>query len=284
MNDAEIALPGGRTVGYADYGSPEHTAVLWCHGGPGSRLEPLAGAEDARKAGYRFIGIDRPGYGRSTPQSNRTIGGWTPDALAVADHLGIQEFAVVGVSTGGAYALALAANAADRVLGVVACCALTDMRWREGRAMMTEPLNAGIWKAGGRDKALALATTLLGEDGSKMFAQQGAPLAPADMKLLADPAWLTAMGSGMREMFAHGVVGYVDDRLADGPGWGTFDVAHIRCPVVVLHGGADTIVPVAQARHTARIVPGARLRIHDTEGHLSVIGKVVEALEELGRR
>ncbi len=111
MKDDQLPLPDGRTVGYADYGSPEHTAVLWCHGGPGSRLEPQALAANASKAGLRLIGIDRPGYGRSTPQPGRTIGSWTPQALAVADRLGIERFAVVGVSTGGAYALALAANA-----------------------------------------------------------------------------------------------------------------------------------------------------------------------------
>ena len=68
----------------------------------------------------------------------RSIADWVPDGLAVADHLGIERFVAVGVSTGGAYSLALAANAPDRVLGVVACCALTDMRWAEGKAKIME--------------------------------------------------------------------------------------------------------------------------------------------------
>lgn len=42
-------------------------------------------------------------------------------------------------------------------------------------------------------------------------------------------------------------------------GYMDYDVATVRCPVVVLHGEADTIVPVAHARHTAAIVPGATL-------------------------
>jgi pimeloyl-ACP methyl ester carboxylesterase len=54
------------------------------------------------------------------PRPGRTIAGWVPEALAVAGHLGIGMFAVVGTSTGGAYALALAALAPQRVLGVVA--------------------------------------------------------------------------------------------------------------------------------------------------------------------
>ena len=200
MPDGEIELRDGRTVGYADYGAAADKAVLWCHGGPGSRVEPQPVAEDASKAGFRLIGIDRPGYGRSTPQPGRTIADWTRDALAVADHLRIERFAAVGVSTGGAYALALAAQAPERVLGAVACCALTDMRWGEGRAMMTGELNAGIWNARDRDTAMKLAVANLGADGSKMLTQQGPPLAPSDMALFADPAWLASMGNGMREI------------------------------------------------------------------------------------
>jgi pimeloyl-ACP methyl ester carboxylesterase len=101
----------------------------------------------ASEAGLRIIGIDRPGYGLSTPQPGRTIAGWVPEALAVADHLGIGQFAAVGISTGGAYALALAALAPARVLGVVACCSMTDMRWPEGRATMSWPHVQAVWEA-----------------------------------------------------------------------------------------------------------------------------------------
>jgi pimeloyl-ACP methyl ester carboxylesterase len=106
--------------------------VLWCHGGPGSRLEPAYLRREASEAGLRIIGIDRPGYGLPAPQPGRTIADWVTEALAVAGHLGIGQFAAVGISTGGAYALALAALAPERVLGVVACCSMTDMRWPEG--------------------------------------------------------------------------------------------------------------------------------------------------------
>ena len=52
------------------------TAVLWCHGGPGSRLEPAAFAPDAAKAGFEYIGIDRPGYGcRRRSRSGRSLTG-----------------------------------------------------------------------------------------------------------------------------------------------------------------------------------------------------------------
>jgi len=104
---------------------------------------------------------------------------------------------------------------------------------------------------------------------------------PADISLLTNPDWLMSLVGSLREMFAQGVAGYTDDRLADGPGWGTFDVAAIRCPVTVLHGGSDTIVPVAHAHHTAKIVPGAKLRIVGELGHFSIAAEVVGAVREL---
>ena len=142
-----IRRADSRAVGFADYGSPAATAVLWCHGGPGSRAEPAHLAPQARRAGLRIIGVDRPGYGLSTPQPGRTIAGWVPDALAVADHLGIGQFVTVGTSTGGAFALALAAVAPERVLGVVARCSMTDARWPEGRATMSRPHTHAVWDA-----------------------------------------------------------------------------------------------------------------------------------------
>jgi hypothetical protein len=84
VQDQTIRLAGGRTVGFADYGIADATAVLWCHGGPGSRLEPAYLRREASEAGLRIIGIDRPGYGLSAPQPGRTIAGWVPEALAVA--------------------------------------------------------------------------------------------------------------------------------------------------------------------------------------------------------
>ena len=65
--------PGGPTVGFADSGPPERAAALWCHGGPGSRLEPSPMVGAATTAGFRLVGVDRPGYGLSPPQPGRTI-------------------------------------------------------------------------------------------------------------------------------------------------------------------------------------------------------------------
>jgi pimeloyl-ACP methyl ester carboxylesterase len=236
----------------------------------------------AAEAGLRIIGIDRPGYGLSAPRPGRTIAGWVPEALAVADHLGIAMFAAVGISTGGAFALALAALAPKRVLGVVACCSMTDMRWPEGRATMSRPHAHAVWEAPDRAAALAAAADALGENGSKMRGGgMTAALAPSDVALFLDPEWMKETMAEFPAMFAHGMQGYTDDRLADGAGWVTFDVTSIQCPVTVLHGGSDRMVDVIHARHTAELVPGADLVIFDDLGHFSIVTKVVPAITSL---
>jgi pimeloyl-ACP methyl ester carboxylesterase len=286
MSDGTIMSADGRTIGYAQYGDADGIGVLWSHGGPGSRLEPKGFGDAASAAGLRLIGIDRPGYGLSTPQPGRTIGGWVSDALAVADHLRLDRFYTVGVSTGGAYALAVAAAAPDRVIGTVACCAMTDMSNEAARATMLAGA-LDLWNAPDRDGAIAAAIEQYGEDGSRMLSgpDDGEPivLAPADMAMLADPENLEEWLASIPAQFAHGVEGYTDDRLADGPGWGTFDVGSVACPVTVLHGAADTLVDPMQALHTAALIPHAELRIVDDLGHLSAAAEVVPVIVDMQR-
>ena len=278
MNSATLTRPDGRTAGFCDFGPRGAKPVIWCHGGPGCRREPEYFAPAAVAAGFRLIGIDRPGYGLSTPQPGRTIGGWVDDALAVADRLGVHEFATVGVSTGGAHALARAAST-RRVIGTVACCALTDMRWPEGRPWL--PACEEIWSAPSRDAALAIVETQFGAHGERVGSRDAIPLAPSEERLFADPVWRRLWSEHVREWFVQGAAGYADDRLADRSGWHTFDVTRIACPVTVLQGTSDTLVPVTQARYTQRIVPGATLELRDGRGRGNLIGEVVPTLSAL---
>ncbi len=274
-------MPDRRIVGFADFGNPGHTAVLWCHGGPGCRLGPAYVAPAAVDEGIRLIGIDRPGYGLSIPQPGRGISDWVEDALAVADHLGIDSFATIGLSTGGAYALAVAALAADRVTGAVVCCSMTDMRHVPARNTMSRPHALAVWEAGDRDAAMAAAEASHGIDGTKIIESADGPaLPPTDQAMLQD-LWGQHWMAALPEMFAHGVEGYTDDRLADGDGWTTFNVNDIACPVIVLHGSADVIADPIHARHTSSIVANAELHIVPGAGHFSIEDHIIPTLTDL---
>jgi pimeloyl-ACP methyl ester carboxylesterase len=280
--DGTVVVGDGRAVGFATFGEPGGTPVLWCHGAPGSRLEPSYLENEAVGADLLLVGIDRPGYGSSVPQPGRTIGGWTSDAVAVADALSIDTFVAVGESTGGAYALALGVLVPDRVLGVVACCAMTDMRWVPARDTMSAIHTHAVWDAPDRDAALAAAVLAHGAGGSKMLdGGMAAALAPSDAALFADPVWMRHAMAGFPAMFASGLEGYADDRLADRDGWTEFDVTTITCPVTVLHGGMDKICSVVNARHTAEIVLAARLVVYEDLGHFSIVTRLIPAIIDI---
>ena len=102
--------------------------ILWQHGTPntGAPPEPLFPA--AAERGIRWVSYDRPGYGGSTPLEGRNVASATADIARIADALGIGQFAVLGHSGGGPYALACGALLAERVLGVVCISGLAPFQ------------------------------------------------------------------------------------------------------------------------------------------------------------
>ena len=111
MIDRLLDVSGGRTLGFTEIGSSDAPVAFYFHGAPGGRLE-LATFDDAFAAvGVRVVTPDRPGYGTSTPQPGRTTAAWADDVAALADHLGVDRFAVMGLSSGGPYAVACAVAA-----------------------------------------------------------------------------------------------------------------------------------------------------------------------------
>ena len=164
--DKTIKAQDGRTISFADFGEENKITAFYCHGGPGSRNAAKGNAVKDTENLIRYIGIDRPGYGSTSPLPGRTINDWTNDLDQIADHLNIEKFYMIGVSTGGSYSLATAARFPERVLVVLVCCGMSDMRWASKNATMV-----GVEQYVGlsREEAYELAVKDMGEDGSKML-------------------------------------------------------------------------------------------------------------------
>ena len=66
---------------------------------PEPSSEALLGGPEGSKGNFdkdkdnliRFIGVDRPGYGNTSPLPGRTINDWTDDLLLIADDLNIEK-------------------------------------------------------------------------------------------------------------------------------------------------------------------------------------------------
>jgi pimeloyl-ACP methyl ester carboxylesterase len=101
-------LADGRQLAFNEYGVANGQPVFFFHGGNDSRLEAVLLEAAASDLGLRLVAPDRPGYGRSDPQSGRRLLDWPQDVAQLATGLGIASFAVVGHSGGGPHAAAVA--------------------------------------------------------------------------------------------------------------------------------------------------------------------------------
>jgi pimeloyl-ACP methyl ester carboxylesterase len=236
----------GRDLAFCKWGPEDGSPVFHLHGTPGSRYFRHVGGMYER-LGLRVITFDRPGYGLSTRSAGRTVAQGAGDVAAVADHLGLTSFSIVGESGGGPYALAAAAAMPDRVvrcatvfgvgprdapdLDVVAGVSPEDVE--EWRAVRT-----GEWLSGPYYQQLVEWVETLNERTE---------LPPLNREML-----LAAFREGLRP----GPHGFYDDLFATDSAWG-FDLADATCPTTVMIARDDVNVPPAQGQWLAAHLPNA---------------------------
>lgn len=104
----------GREIEYVELGDPHGEPVVHLHGTPGTAGSAALLEDAASRYGVRLLAITRPGYGRSTT-TQPGLASVGRDVGELARALGVDEFAVLGVSGGGPFALATAAALPARV-------------------------------------------------------------------------------------------------------------------------------------------------------------------------
>jgi pimeloyl-ACP methyl ester carboxylesterase len=271
--DASMVVPDGRALAYSECGAPGGVPIMYCHGGPGSRLDLVWFDRTFADLGVRVIAADRPGYGGSTPQPGRTWNDWPTDVAALGDHLGLDRFAVMGLSSGGPYAVACASLLAGRVTGAAVVAGVTDMGWT-GAWDAYDEAEATLMRFGDDERALTWCQDRYGPNGERFFDDTG-EMAPADLALLEDEAVVAGLFPTFAEAFRPGIAGFAHDITVQGRPW-SFDPGAITAPTRVFHGEADTIVPVAHGRHTAAVIPDATLQTFPDDGHVSMIARMPE--------
>lgn len=257
---AILRLRDGRALGYATYGAPSRPALLYFGA---SRLEAALVAEPAGRAGIRVIGVDRPGMGLSDLQPGRQLLDWPADVVELADHLGIGQFAVVGVSAGGPHALACARAIPERLTacGIVSGVAPIVVRLYQRVPLLLTPM---MWLMSrffaDPDRAERSLTTLT----------RGWPA--ADRASLEAPGVRQIWAAALAEAFRRGARGMrYDSALVETRPWG-FALGDIDLPRLFLwHGELDPDVPVAMGRHLAANIRSCTARFFPDEGHLSVV-------------
>ena len=267
-----IAVPDGRALIVWEGGDSQGVPVVFHHGTPSARLQAVLGAGAAHRQGVRLVSFNRPGYGRSTdtPPSLASVG---VDTLRVTDALGIDEFAVLGASGGGPYAIAtgLADPARVRAVGVAAGIG----PWR-----LIEPPDSG--DPDGPILALADAGDVSGALNG--FRAQGRiaydrMLRLSDKAMVeeffrdapeADTSWLDAeatrhWAADLRDAL-QSPDGYARDNVAWGGDWDV-DPTHLRVPSWLWYGELDRMVAPSHGQWLAERIPDSRLVIRSGKGH-----------------
>jgi pimeloyl-ACP methyl ester carboxylesterase len=274
--DLSLALTDGRRLAFRDWGDRGGSPVVLLHGAPGSRRfhpDPAV----TRALGVRLIAFDRPGFGASDRREGRCLLDTPPDVAALADHLALGRFALVGVSAGGPHALACAVALGDRVTRVAVASmpgpldevpgaweALPErIRVAAERARVDPPRSVrGVVRYMER-YAAAPATYL-----------QGGP--PADRAAVVDPRWREMLLADLAEALRPGATGFADDMVALWRRWG-FGLADVPAGVTLWHGAQDRRGAPDFECLVSRL-PGARPTVWPDQGHYAVLDRWAEVL------
>ncbi len=274
VREHDLDLPDGRILHVYDAGPEDALPVIWQHGTPNLGWPPEPLFEAAAELGVRWISFDRPGYGDSTANPDRTIASVTADVAALADDLHIDRFGVFGYSGGGPHALACAAALPDRVVAAVNMAGLAPfdaegLDWFAGMGpTSTAALKAAAQGRSEKDRHEAeSADTPIDFDASDWAALAG------------EWGWF---GKVAGAAMVNGISGLIDDDLAYVTPWGV-DLADIAIPVFLLHGADDRVVPAAHSRWLASAIGGSELRVVPKASHVSIALDAPEALRWLAQ-
>jgi 3-oxoadipate enol-lactonase len=198
----------------------------------------------------RFVlAIDNRGTGGSDkPRRLWTMGTMADDVIAVLDHAGVEEAFIVGISMGGMIAQHVALRHPTRVRGLVLLATTA------GFVMGALPEIAAL------KRLLSLPL--------------GGPRAATNLTrlLLPESKW-----SRSREIFRDWPSAMRDDPtvphtfaahlFAASTHLVTRKLRHIGCPVIVVAGSHDALIPLRNAEVLAKLIPGAELEVVAETGH-----------------
>jgi pimeloyl-ACP methyl ester carboxylesterase len=281
-------LPDGRAMGWAAFGDPDGDAVFWFHGSPGARCQiPDDLHDEAVARRLRVIGVERPGTGDSTPFDYDQVVDFVADLEAVADDLGIHQFAAAGLSGGGPFVLACAHELPERMTAGMVMGGMGPTRGSDAVISYTLGL---IPLAPALD---AVRNPLSSAFGAiiRAMGPVGGPLVHAFFQFevgdstqmhakpdtknqlvadLSDAAWRSGLGAGL------------GDLVLFGRHWG-FELGNIDVPVTFWAGTSDVIVPYVHAERQWKRIPGSHLRTMEGRGHFAGYTEVGDVLEEIRR-
>ena len=269
--EGTLETADGRRLAYAERGDANGSPVVLHHGTPGSRLgnHPDPTVYD----GIRFIAYDRPGYGLSDPRPGRAVADAAADVRALADHLGLDRFAVFGISGGGPHALACAALLPELVVraGIMVGAAPSDDPALDFMAGMAE-VNIKEFSAARRgEETLAAVLAPWVEESARdpdaVLDALAAELPEYDREVISRLEVRAELRTSIVGSVRQGARGWIDDDLAFAASWG-FSLDDVRTEVRLWQGELDVLVPRSHGDYLAERLPNATFELVPGAGHM----------------
>ncbi|MCB4757238.1 MAG: alpha/beta hydrolase [Elusimicrobia bacterium] len=212
---------------------------------------------------YQFVSLDMPGFGES-PLENSEIKmeGMAKEILSSLDGLGIKDQAIfTGVSMGGYILFQLYKLAPDRVRGLILAATRAKADSEEGRKNR-ENMVIIINNQGVSGLAEKMIPSLFGRMTLK------------DRRDLVDKvrSWILEGSPGAAVSAQKGMAARPDS---------TALLSSIDVPTLVLAGADDAVVPVAEMKEMANLIPGAWFDVIEGAGHLMNLEKPLEFEERI---
>jgi len=253
-----VTTKDGVRIFYKDWGPKSAQPIVFHHGWPlcaddwDTQMLHFVGK------GYRVIAHDRRGHGRSSQVGgSHDMDHYAADAAAVVDHLDLRNAIHVGHSTGGGEAVRYVSRyGRGRVAKLVLISAVQPLM------LKTEGNPGGLPIDILDDLRRQLAANraqFYFDFASGPFYGYNRPGAKASQAVIWN-WWRQGMMGGAKAHY-DGIKAFSETDFTE-------DLKSIAVPTLVLHGGDDQIVPVADsAPLSAKLLKNSTLKIHEGLPH-----------------
>ena len=272
-------------MAYAEYGESDGAPVFLFHGLPGSRLSWGLLPDQPFPPGLRLVAPDRPGYGRSDPKPGRSLLDWADDVTELADALGVEKFAIVGISGGGPGALACAWKIPQRLesVSVVSSAAPTNAPGVfEGMSRTNRFFMKLAWHMSWLSTLnVRFLASVIRKDPDRYIDRMKFKMHDVDKAILARREIREMLAKDFAEALRSGGQGMTDDMAANhGRPWG-FPLNEIHITVHLWACELDHSVPPAMGRYLCDTVPKCKATYIPQAGHLWILLHLNEVLNTI---
>jgi proline-specific peptidase len=238
----------------------ERPTLVLLHGGPGADHSIYRPLLDPLAEGAQLLFYDHRGNGRSgeSQPEHWHLAQWADDLAALLALLGIERPVVYGASFGGMVAQAFVL----RHPGVAAGLILESTAARGGAHTARRVAQFG--RLGGAEvEALARRRLLEGDTGPDVLADWMRLCVPLYTRRPLPPEWFARIVSrpAVTRWFSdpQGEMHRFDFRA---------DLARVRCPVLLMGGSEDPMIPIENLNELAAALPQARVEVFEGARHI----------------